>query len=209
MNKENCFRAIFSDGSGKLNMPPAHIELKEGAKPKKHRPFPLPQSQHHLMKYEANRLKNVGALAWMDTKQPGTGDPDFASPSFPQPKKDTGEVRFLTGFEELNKHIVRRPFPLPKISDMLQKMRGFQWASAIDPSMGHHHIPPDEESPNLCRTVLPWGKHRFQRLPMGASSAPDVFQQIMVDLLGDPEHVQVHVDDSCPPELSVIPPKHL
>ena len=50
---------------------------------------------------------------------PNTGNPDCASPSFPQPKKDTNQVRFLTGFEELNKHIVRRPFPLPKISTML------------------------------------------------------------------------------------------
>ena len=59
-------------------------------------------------KDEANRHKNVGVLGWVDTKQPGTGDPDFASPSFPQPKKDTGQIRFLTGFEELNKHLLSR-----------------------------------------------------------------------------------------------------
>ena len=31
---------------------------------------------------------------------------------------------------------------------------------------------------------------------MGISSAPDIFQQVMVDLLGDLEFVQVHTDDA-------------
>ena len=55
------------------------------------------------MKDEANRLKNIGVLRWVDTEQPGTGDPDFASPSFPQPEKDTGQIWLMAGFEELNK----------------------------------------------------------------------------------------------------------
>ena len=121
-SKSSNFDTSFGGGLGTLNTPPAHTELREDAKLKKRRPFPIPQSQCQLMKDEANRLKDIGVLEWVDTKQPGTGDPDFASPSFPQPKKDTNQMRFLTGFEELNKHIIRRPFPLPKISDMLQKL---------------------------------------------------------------------------------------
>lgn len=69
-------------------------------------------------------LEDVGAQAWVDAKQPNAddaGDPDCASLSFPHPKMDANQVRFLTGFEELNKHIVRRPFALPKISDMFHK----------------------------------------------------------------------------------------
>ena len=158
VSKLKTYTALFSGGLGKLNINPVHIELKEGAVPKKRRPFPIPQSQHKLMKDEAERLKDIGVLAWVDNKQPNTGNPDYASPSFPQPKKDTNQVRFLTGFEELSKHTVRRPFPLPKISTMLQKMRGFKWASAIDLSVGHYHTPLDEESQNICTTVLPWGK---------------------------------------------------
>ena len=61
--------------------------------------------------------------------------------------------------------------------------------------MGYHHIPLDEWSQNLCTTVLPWGKYRYKRLPMGISSAPDIFQQVMIDLLRDVEFVQVYTDD--------------
>ena len=78
---------------------------------------------------------------------------------------------------------------------MLQKLRGFKWASAVDLSIGCYQIPLDEESQNMCTTVLPWGKCRCKRLPMGISSAPDVFQQVMVDLLGDLEFAQVCMDD--------------
>ncbi len=48
---------------------------------------------------------------------------EWVSPLFIIPKKD-GTVRFLTDFREVNKQIVRIPFPLPKISTVLQELEG-------------------------------------------------------------------------------------
>ena len=62
-------------------------------------------------------------------------DSEWAAPTFIQPKK-TGDVRILTDFRQLNKYLKRKPFPLPKISDLLQKLEGFSFATAIDLSMG-------------------------------------------------------------------------
>ena len=41
-------------------------------------------------------------------------------------------VRFLTDFRELNKRLVRKPFPIPKISTVLQELEGFTYATALD-----------------------------------------------------------------------------
>ena len=60
---------------------------------------------------------------------------EWAAPTFIQPKK-MGNVRVLTDFCQLNKFLKRRPFPLPKNSDLLQKLQGFKYATAIDLSMG-------------------------------------------------------------------------
>ena len=45
---------------------------------------------------------------------------EWASPAFIIPKKDM-TVLTITDFRELDKRIVRRPFPIPKISTTLQK----------------------------------------------------------------------------------------
>ena len=61
--------------------------------------------------------------------------------------------------------------------------------------MGYYHIPLSENAQKLCTTALPWGKYRYKRLPMGIASAPDIFQHIMHDLLGDLDFVRVYIDD--------------
>ena len=43
-----------------------------------------------------------------------------ATPTFIIPKKN-GTVRFISGFRELNERIKRKPFPIPKIQDLLLK----------------------------------------------------------------------------------------
>ena len=89
----------------------------------------------------------------------------------------------LTDFRRLNAVLKRKPYPLPKISDLLYKLQGFTYATAIDLSMGYYHIPLDEESQKLCTTTLPWGKYRYRKLPMGIASSPDIFQRVMNDIL--------------------------
>jgi hypothetical protein len=69
-----------------------------------------------------------------------SSDYEWAAPIFIQAKK-TGDVRILTDFRSLNAHIKRKPFPPPKISDILRKLSGFKYAKALDLSMGYYHIP--------------------------------------------------------------------
>jgi hypothetical protein len=81
-------------------------------------------------------------------------DSEWAAPTFIQAKK-TGDVRILTDFRRLNAQIKRKPFPLPKISDLLRKLSGFKYATTIDLSMGYYHLPLDLEAQKLCTTILP------------------------------------------------------
>jgi hypothetical protein len=73
---------------------------------------------------------------------------EWAAPTFMQAKK-TGDVHILTGFRKLNAQIKRKPFPLPKISDLLWKLSGFRYATAIDLIMGYYHIPLDLEAQKI------------------------------------------------------------
>jgi hypothetical protein len=66
---------------------------------------------------DIDRLVAIGVLKWQPSSK-------WASPSFIIPKKDH-TVHTISGFRELNKHIVRKPYPIPKISTTLQELEGF------------------------------------------------------------------------------------
>jgi len=178
---------LFGGGLGTLNVKPVHLELKEGATPYHARPFPVPQSLRHATKTEMDRLTKAEVFE-------RNHDSEWAAPTFVHRKKDGGP-RILADFRCLNAQLKRKPFPLPKINDLLQRLSGFKYATALDLSMGYYHIPLDEESSKLCATTLPWGKYRYRRLPMGIKNSPDIFQAIMQEILGDLEYVQVYLDD--------------
>ena len=149
--------------------------------------FSNTQSLQATTRKEAKRFQDIGI--WYH--KPNVA---WAAPTFIHPKK-MGGVRILTDLRELNKWIVCKPYPLPKIQDMLQKLEQFSYATALDLSMGYYHIPLDKESQELCTTILPWGKYSYAKLPMGLCISPDIFQAVMNDLLGDLPYVLVYLND--------------
>ena len=85
-------------------------------------------------------------------------------------------VRFLTDFREENERIVRKPFTLPQISDVIQKLEGFQCAAVLDLNMGCYHNMPDAYAQRIFVIALPWEKYKYLRLLIGLSESPDKFQ---------------------------------
>jgi RNase H-like domain found in reverse transcriptase/Reverse transcriptase (RNA-dependent DNA polymerase)/Integrase zinc binding domain len=178
----------FKGGLGTLKIKPISLQLKPNAKPYHAKPFPIPKAYEQTTRKEAKRFQDIGSI-WYHNPNAA-----WAAPTFIHPKK-TGDVRILTDLRELNKWIVRKPYPLPKIQDMLQKLEQFSYATALDLSMGYYHIPLDKEAQELCTTILPWGKFSYAKLPMGLCNSPDIFQAVMNDLLGDLSYVLVYLDD--------------
>ena len=119
---------------------------------------------------------------------------EWAAPLFIQPKKN-GTVRFLTDFRELNKRLIRKPFPLPKISVVLQELEGFSYATALDLNMGYYTIRLDPDASRICTIIFPWGKYSYKRLPMGIAGSPDIFQSKMLDLMMSLDYVRAYLDD--------------
>ena len=84
---------------------------------------------------------------------------------------------------------------MPRIGDLLQKLEGFTYATALDLSMGYYHIRLNKQAQDLCTTILPWGKYKYLRLPMGIKNATDIFQSTMMEILGDLPYIKVYLDD--------------
>jgi hypothetical protein len=59
---------------------------------------------------------------------------------------------------------------------MLQELEGFQFALALDLSMGYYTIPLTPGAKDLTTIVTEFGKFRYNLLPMGMCCSGDVFQ---------------------------------
>ena len=178
---------MFDGSLGLWKSKKVQIELKKDAQPYHARAYPIPKALEAKVKLELERLIKAGVLKKVNHSQ-------WGAPNFVIPKKDD-TIRFITDFRELNKRIKRKPFPIPKIQDLLLKLEGFQWATSLDLNMGYYHIELSPDSKKLCTIVMPWGKYEYQRLPMGLCNSPDIFQEHMSELMADLEHVRAYIDD--------------
>ncbi len=93
-------------------------------------------------------------------------------------KKDIS-VRNISGSRELNKHRVRKPYPIPKMSTM----------GHLNLNMDYYTIRLDPAASKMCTIILPWGKHSYKRLPMGFGGSVNIFQAYMIDLMASLEYV--------------------
>ncbi len=132
----------------------------------------------------------MGKLGILE-RQPAS---ERALPSFIIPKKDR-TVHFLNDFREVNKRLAENPFPIPKISIVLQKIEGFSFATALNLNMGYYTIRLDPDASKICTIIFPWGKYFYKQLPKGIGGSPDIFQGKMSELMESLEYVRAYLDD--------------
>jgi hypothetical protein len=143
---------------GDWRLLPVSFELKEGAKPYHGRPYPIPKIHKANLMKEIDCLILIGVFKWQPSSK-------WALSSFIILKKDH-TVHTISDFRELNKQIVRKPHPFPKISTTLQELKGFTYATTLDLNMGYFTIRLDPTAAKMCTIIFPWGKYSYQRLPM-------------------------------------------
>ena len=83
-----------------------------------------------------------------------SNDSEWVFPSFTQPKAKTNQVRLLSNFLNLNSQLKLKPYPMPKIREMLLKFKN-RYATSLDLNMGYSHIHLNKEASNLCNFILP------------------------------------------------------
>jgi hypothetical protein len=110
---ESLFDGTLGDWKTKL----VSFQLKEGVSPYHGGACPVPKVHKKTIIKEVERLCQLGVLE----RQPAS---EWASPSFIMPKIEK-TVCFLSDFWEVNKRLVRKPFPILKISTVLQELEGF------------------------------------------------------------------------------------
>jgi hypothetical protein len=181
------FELLFDGMLGERNLPPVSFELKEGMKPYHGRPYPIPHKHKAVLMKEIKQLCNIGVLEWQPSLQ-------WASPTFIIPNKDS-TVSIISDFRELSKCIVRKPYPTPKISAMVQELEGFTMQQPLILTWAATPSGLTQQHPR-CILSSSLGKSTLVRdYPWVLEAKQTYFQAQMMDLMASLEYVQAYFVD--------------
>ena len=96
---------------------------------------------------------------------------------------------------------------MPKVEDILSKLKGATYFTTLDLRAGYHHIPLDK--PSIPKTAFnsPFGKFEYMKVPFGLAQAPAYFQELMTGILKDFNFTRAYLDDII--IFSKTPQEHL
>ena len=109
----------------------------------------------------------------------------YSAPIVLQKKKD-GSWRFCVDYRDLNDVTVKDAFPIPKIDQSFDALRGAKFFSSLDLASGYWQVPVAPEDRQKTAFVTPdGGLYEYIKMPFGLSNAPGTFQRLMNNLFKD------------------------
>ena len=97
--------------------------------------------------------------------------------------KPSGDVRICVVLKKLNQSVERGRYVIPTVDEIVHQLRGSSVFSKLDAASGFWQIPLDPETAKLTTLITPFGRYFMKCLPFGISSAPEIFQRTMNELL--------------------------
>ena len=90
-------------------------------------------------------------------------------------KKPNGTFRMCVDYRALNKATIRNQYPIPRVDDLLDQLRGAKVFSAIDLMQGYYQIKIQDADCAKIAFKTPMGLYEFRVLPFGLTNAPAIF----------------------------------
>ncbi|UYV62314.1 K02A2.6-like [Cordylochernes scorpioides] len=187
LNPKREFPEIFNGlGHAKINY---KISLQPDAKPYAlctPRRVPIP-----LMKQVKEQLEEMTRLGVIESVE----EPTEWCAGMVAVSKPGGKIRICVDLTKRNQYIRRENYPLPATEHILGQLGNARYFSKLDANSGFWQFGLAKESQKLTTFITPFGRFFFKRIPFGITSAPEIFQRKMTQLLGKIEGVVCFMDD--------------
>jgi hypothetical protein len=164
------------------------IDLKPGTEPIARTPYRMSTPELQELKMQLKELLDLGLI------RPSVSP--WGAPVIFIRKKD-GSWRLCIDYRQLNKATIKNQYPLPRIDDLFDQMKGATVFSKIDLRSGYHQLRIKEDDVPKTAFKMRFGHYEFTVLPFGLTNAPGVFMSLMNGVFREylDKFVQVFIDD--------------
>ena len=185
------FLDVFTDKI--FGMPPQReidftIDLVPGTGPISKAPYRMAPKEMEELKSQLEELLDKGYI------RPSVSP--WGAPVLFVRKKD-GSLRLCIDYRELNKVTVKNKYPLPRIDDLFDQLRGAGIFSKIDLRSGYHQLRIAEGDIHKTAFRTRYGHYEFTVMPFGLTNAPAAFMCLMNQVFSAylDKFVVVFIDD--------------
>ncbi|THC87443.1 hypothetical protein EYZ11_013110 [Aspergillus tanneri] len=111
--------------------------------------------------------------------------------------KPGGGLRFCVDYRKLNSITKKDRYPLPLISEFMERISHARIFTKIDIRQGFHRIRMDPKQEDLTTFRTRYGSYKYKVMPFGLTNGPATFQRYMNSLFLDilDKFVTIYIDD--------------
>nr|ABA98150.1 retrotransposon protein, putative, Ty3-gypsy subclass [Oryza sativa Japonica Group] len=164
------------------------IELAPGTAPIAKRPYRMAANELAEVKRQIEELESKGYV------RPSSSP--WGAPVLLVKKKD-GSERMVIDYRALNEVTIKNKYPLPRIDDLFDQLKGARVFSKIDLRSGYHQLKIRSEDIPKTAFSTRYGLYEFTVMSFGLTNAPAFFMNLMNKIFMEylDQFVVVFIDD--------------